>query len=515
MFIPKSPFSNCTKCGQTTISMASNCAELNIAYAGHHRDLLLSNHRTEETEITALEEIPLLESFVDDLETRLKAAVFLVDRLRNELDHTQQSIALRKAIIAPIRKLPNEVLERIFFEAHPSNWSPFDMNGPWVIAQVCSRWREVSCSSPRLWSSFLCLAGWNEDTLEAYWGESGVRCLESLDVIQECLQRSGTFPLTFKLQLRGGCINEILAVTTAIFSHCERWKDLEVGHSLDHVPAALSTSLKGRLSLLERLEVWGRDTQDLAVAPCLRELDTPSTKTPFPWSQIQILRLNTRHDWNQTVAILSKSRNVIQCELRQSTPERAPASLRPVGPFNNLRILRCPISALNAFGTMPVLEELHVTDIYDFDLARIDSSEAAQLRVLSIELATTRCEQLISFLRSCTGLETLHLGYSRVVPQRFSFPTTVIDALRIETTDSVHRTILPSLKHLKLGLGINNDDEVNHWLSIAHSRCPPLGTLESLQISPYYKYPFTDPLDVIPDKFKYAQDQGLQIQLGG
>jgi hypothetical protein len=60
--------------------------------------------------------------------------------LEDKLSHTM-------AYIAPIRRLPNELIRHIFmfnFDDYPCC--------AWVLAAVCSLWRRLSLSMPKLWS---------------------------------------------------------------------------------------------------------------------------------------------------------------------------------------------------------------------------------------------------------------------------------------------------------------------------------------------------------------------------
>ncbi|KAJ7579937.1 hypothetical protein C8J56DRAFT_1169713 [Mycena floridula] len=504
------PFSNCAKCGQTMISAASNRKEQNSAYAARHRELLMSNHRTPALESIVLEEVSLLENQIDDLESRLEAAVLVVDQLRNELDQTQRATALRKAIIAPIRRLPSEVLEKIFMQARPSIWSPFEMDSiPWVTGQVCSRWRHISISSPRLWSSFQCIAG-NDETNAEF-------CRKQLHIIQECLRRSGTFPLTFSLDISYHhwiYRPDTISVVEAIFSQSIRWKDVDFGRFSMEVPSNLISRLAGKLPRLKRLRVGNATALHKAfvVAPQLRELDNRSLdQSLFPYSQLHILRL-TMYDWNQSLTILANCRNLVQCELFHSMPDTdvPPPNLTPVGPFNHLRSLHCRPPVLNVLGSMPVLEELHLKYIHHFQHfphAQIHSL-AAQLRFLSIELGASnlnheQCQPLIHLFTTCTVLESLHFGYTGAWQDFYRCPIPLIEALCIDSTAD---SVMPSLKHLTLT--VNEGDDVERWVQAVRPRCSPHGTLQSLHISSTSNRPWNPAagiLDTLRERLKDTQ----------
>ncbi|KAJ7585051.1 hypothetical protein C8J56DRAFT_829311 [Mycena floridula] len=482
MFLPifQPPFADCMKCGQK-IDVKGNSAEMDAAYAAYYRNVLISNHSFPDVEAVAHDEIQLLESRVVDVDKSISVLL----QMRDEI--IQHSIALRKAIVAPIRKLPNEILEKIFSQAHctPAQWSSFDMSSiPWVVGQVCSRWRDIASSCPSLWSTFKWRLSdqrtWNK---ERSWVPGRI--------MQECLRRSSNSPLTLTLRPSGGSLRDVeprhirLQVLMAIFAHCERWKYLNiVGTLLDELPVDMITSVIGRLPQLEGL-VWAWPTEAatpsnlFAVAPrlCDLEIHFPFNarlfdESSFPWPQLQTLRLHLPH-WDKGLVILANCTNLVHCELYDHSP--FPPAPAPVGSFSHLRILRCPASALDAFGHIPVLEELHLTDMTDFRaFLRIERS-ASQFTVLSILQISSdeQCNMAISLLKACTALTTLHLQYiQRALP--FATIASLIHFLHREP---------PALQNLKVRM---HREDFALWFFAIGQRCAPsLGTrcLKSIHVT--------------------------------
>lgn len=67
--------------------------------------------------------------------------------LRREKLVLEEKVTYTKAYISPIRRLPHELLRHIFlfnFDDHPCC--------AWVLASVCTLWRRLTLSMPRLWS---------------------------------------------------------------------------------------------------------------------------------------------------------------------------------------------------------------------------------------------------------------------------------------------------------------------------------------------------------------------------
>ncbi|KAF9461676.1 hypothetical protein BDZ94DRAFT_1310424 [Collybia nuda] len=73
--------------------------------------------------------------------------------------HTEEATRKERlqALIAPHKLLPPEVPVRIFEEYLDGNPAPVLPTGsksiPWVLGQVCSRWRDICLTQPHLWDS--------------------------------------------------------------------------------------------------------------------------------------------------------------------------------------------------------------------------------------------------------------------------------------------------------------------------------------------------------------------------
>jgi hypothetical protein len=64
-----------------------------------------------------------------------------------KMEVLQKSIAERKAWIAPIRKLPHDVLSQIFVEVSMDNWK-----APLILQSISRWWRDVVAGTPRAWT---------------------------------------------------------------------------------------------------------------------------------------------------------------------------------------------------------------------------------------------------------------------------------------------------------------------------------------------------------------------------
>ncbi len=87
----------------------------------------------------------------DELARILDERQNAIREMEKELATLEDRVALTKAYVSPIKRLPNELLRHIFFfNFDDCAWSA------WVLSAVCSLWRRLVLSMPKLWSK-VCL----------------------------------------------------------------------------------------------------------------------------------------------------------------------------------------------------------------------------------------------------------------------------------------------------------------------------------------------------------------------
>ncbi len=87
-----------------------------------------------------------------------------IDVIRSEVqsrrDEVYKAMVVYSSTLAPVRRLPVDVLRTVFREIQISEWGtiplpppPLDYSqGPWTLSHVCGAWRDVVLSCPQLWS---------------------------------------------------------------------------------------------------------------------------------------------------------------------------------------------------------------------------------------------------------------------------------------------------------------------------------------------------------------------------
>ena len=76
----------------------------------------------------------------------------VLDHLASERQRLHGSLNQCRLVMAPIRRLPTEILSEIFrtLPRGPEVEASIS-NSPLLLTQVCSRWRDVAISTPQLW----------------------------------------------------------------------------------------------------------------------------------------------------------------------------------------------------------------------------------------------------------------------------------------------------------------------------------------------------------------------------
>lgn len=119
----------------------------------------------------------------------LEQELFALDGLFVEISHrcdsVRKALECHKAALAPIRRLPQDVLLEIFANIPTNALVP--TNAPWVVGQVCFLWRSISLSHPSLWSEIF---------LDGYYAVNRHQKQQALATI---LTRSKNHPLTIRI----------------------------------------------------------------------------------------------------------------------------------------------------------------------------------------------------------------------------------------------------------------------------------------------------------------------------
>lgn len=254
-----------------------------------------------------------IQSTVKDVQSTLSSVNEQISRLRSALaeleiyrEDLHTSLLQHRSVLSAVRRLPPEILGEIFLFAAAGCrliWPPTsasDSAMPWLLGKVCSYWRTVAFSLPRLWSEIhmdvryqIPLSSSTDLYDKTY--ESMLRFGEKF--LQSCLNRSGNEMLTFSIEVDGlrDMAHPLLEI---LVQHSERWEDVSLHLDIFSHHTVLAPA-KNRVPNLRRLHI-GTSLSDsmpptpldaFENAPKLKELSLTRIIHPFhiiriPWSQI-------------------------------------------------------------------------------------------------------------------------------------------------------------------------------------------------------------------------------------
>ncbi|KAJ7252100.1 hypothetical protein B0H12DRAFT_957682, partial [Mycena haematopus] len=76
-----------------------------------------------------------------------------LDKLAEERSRIVDYVEAHKALLSPLRRLPLDIIEEIFMACLPThrNCVMSATEAPVILGRICSSWRTISLSMPRLW----------------------------------------------------------------------------------------------------------------------------------------------------------------------------------------------------------------------------------------------------------------------------------------------------------------------------------------------------------------------------
>ncbi|KAJ6545049.1 hypothetical protein DFH09DRAFT_659087 [Mycena vulgaris] len=382
-------------------------------------------------------QLPVIRRAIERVEKEISATDNHLARLRGAMDQlirrrAEQAdfVKSHRAILSAIRCFPSKILSEIF-EKSVNASATFDprRNEPWMIAQVCSRWRTVALTSPRLWRHFFLPYRQNIHD-DAYL----MRAL-SLQ-----LERASHAPLSIRFS-RGQLTFDVLDLFLTASAHWEAVTLFLSTVEFDHLfhqsgrfPFLKALTLRSRKSILsadDRVDM-------LAALPVLEhlELDLSNEEFPrhllFPWSQLRTCTLTNFHS-REVLWILSQltpntAVSLVQCANFDDVPSKS----QTTSTIRSLTITRCASKFTKELFTSlvaPGLEEFAVESEKNGDniprrimISFLDES-ACPLTHLRIN-ANTSDGDLIQILESPHARNLVHLDLSAT--ERYNWGANVL-----------------------------------------------------------------------------------------
>ncbi|KAF7294610.1 F-box domain-containing protein [Mycena indigotica] len=372
------------------------------------------------------------------------------------------------SVLAPIRKLPPEILQAIFLACldHKPNVIP-------ITGQICQHWRKITISTPELWSNISV-------------GRTRFMAHEKYqDLAALFLERSSNLPLSISLRQP---VSDALIST--LVEHTQRWRKLNLISTkyTFYLSIALSTLV---FPLLETLEI-GEEITPVAGIP-VKPIPLPVGHVPrlrrvilkdkmahweLPWSQITDIQYDTAVA-PDGLLLLQKCPNLKYCAMEQlrfagsfdstessAIPLRHLESLRLGINYSSNTVVRNPQTVTRSFFqrlVVPQLKSLQLIgqwspeDFTDF-LSRNELNQ--QLTHLSLGTGYMKDDNIIQILEALPLVQNLVLdadiGTTRQLQNRVITDKLLRRFILYPDSDCV----LPALEHLTLRTSLNFDEGI-------------------------------------------------------
>jgi hypothetical protein len=260
---------------------------------------------------TEIEEIHhAIEDITDDITALDEHLQKITTKLLTRREFLENYRTKITAAMAPIRKLPPEILSHIFYQCLPENSSPrISREAPFILTQVCTQWRAIALSRSSLW----CILNIKLDS----------RKPESVNsYVSTWISRSGTLPLSIELFALHANPDHPAFQTILLQPH--RWGAVSFFVSLPFIQAL--HHIKGRTPMLYDCHIDVFPNADIdppldtfSSAPKLRSitLSTHPNVTHYPWSQLTRLHL-LELPTDVCLKVVDMCPNLLDCELQDA-----------------------------------------------------------------------------------------------------------------------------------------------------------------------------------------------------
>ncbi|KAK7051926.1 hypothetical protein R3P38DRAFT_2857738 [Favolaschia claudopus] len=338
-----------------------------------------------------------------------------------EAAQIQAYIAQYSSLLAPIRRLPVDILRAIFLQpfAHPNNgrkpdaWTSIIVQyKPNTLGAVCFHWRCVTCETAPLWSHLIVLL--NRPSRP------------TIDGLRIALRRAQNVPLDLDFHSLCGMSwsAQDSDMMQEVLSHSERWSRISL--ILDSSLLQQLSPAQNRLQNLHALTLSG-DTIDsfslprtlvFSNAPKLRILKvvhilSGTELPPLPWQQLTELcvDLNRRDNPELYHHAVLQGINIRQLSLRLDSN---PPSLPHVVSSSVQKIIMYGPLAMKGLDriTTPRLTDLRLVNCRYWDLPVIQAfvrRSSFNLQTLMLHSVPIRARDLSLLLGLVQTVETLHL----------------------------------------------------------------------------------------------------------
>ncbi|KAJ6584007.1 hypothetical protein DFH09DRAFT_1144031 [Mycena vulgaris] len=419
-------------------------------------------------------ELALIDIQIDEMEVAL-------DQLKAKRGSLKVEIDANQALMSPLRRAPQEILQEIFLACLPTTHNALIDPGeaPMLLGRICRLWRNVAYSTPTLWSSLhipALMERWNsemppevENKLEKFVGA--------------WLDRSGGCPLSISLSrspynlaariVLPGTLHQLIRVATrlrhlSICAHASEMRQLLLFDAKD-LPCLEGVHIQ---SPSDSNEGWNE--APILQIPSLRQIalhiSADALTLPLRWSELTDLSLKCFPIWthpslgypggldqNGALEVLRRCPNLVRCHLEATNA--VPFIAGPTITLPHLKVLS--ISGVEAVGFMeclvlPGLRHLSVGgDSRPPSLRSIEcSAQELTLELMNCRLPEGGLFELFNLLPRLTRVRILLTSLVRL-PNHDLFD--LDDEFLTRLGPDPHNTLCPALTQIEFGVCFFSD----------------------------------------------------------
>ncbi|KAJ7657786.1 hypothetical protein DFH06DRAFT_1197148 [Mycena polygramma] len=519
-------------------------------------------------EIQALLAEPTLRmKHLDDEIADLQKAI---DKLAQERDGLGAFVKAHKALISPVRRLPLDIIQEIFLACLPTyrNCVMSAKEPPVLLGRICSSWRAISLSTPRLWTKIHLV---RPSRPPSDSGSDEIQLFEKilsqrLETFKDWLLRSGECALSISLEechsfrpmppvMDFGTIPEAPIVRDsslylqALIPFASRWRDIKLSTQAGPVLMETLSTLTARdvpilqdLTIRDHLDPMDPDPSSRkswasvgilgGLALTRFSLSTRSlglTELPVRWSQLASLSLEDS-SWNspnilttdRALQILSQCPVLTSCRLvvndnDENMENHATGSIVECLHLEAMDLSCASIPA----STLPrMFRRLLVPGLRKFVLRGYSNPETysslsfsfflaavTQLEMLDISTETFSKASLIELLRGLPTIQRLQVQHAWVPPgMELAFDDDILDLLTPSHDQS--SPCCPALRELVMRQCSSVADTALLRLINARMTVDSCSPLKRVDVAFWRERQ----VDILPD-LRQFQDTGFHISL--
>ncbi|KAF7373730.1 hypothetical protein MSAN_00584000 [Mycena sanguinolenta] len=493
----------------------------------------------EVTEIQSLLVEPTLR--IKSLDDEIADLQKSIDRLVKERVDLESYVQAHNALISPVRRLPLDVIEEIFVACLPThrNCVMSATEAPILLGRICSAWRAIALSAPRLWASLHIV----EPPSPSPWhigseADFNREIAQRLEITKMWLSRSGQCPLSISLRgiVQEGAPTSTVQLIQVLIPLAPRWQHIHFATAPMFVFDILS-NIDVDMPWLESVTfLCGGSFPDLQnitygsfgmlQGPRLSSLSVPRRlfaleRFSLPWEQLTTLAVGGPESLECTtemvLLVVSKCIKLQSCKLLLCDGREISVSEHPIIElcFLHTLVIRC--SSLITHATSNLLRRLWLPELRNFVFLGSYDQEAHFPALADFFTRSTRVEsfEVTDNTLSSPSLDELlqslppticRLKIRSIPSSGWAIPPRRVDDATLQVLATLG--VCPALRHLTIEQGTDiSDAALLQFITARMLEFDP-SLLECVEV----KFGRGSTIDIMPDLQPFLH-AGLTVSL--